>query len=171
MKKKLFIFLLIIVLINLFNLKKEELTIPNDSIRLRIIPNSNNPIDIHMKEKVKENIETNLLKELKETNTIEASRQVIKINIPNLKANIDKLFLDNDYNETYQINFGNNYFPEKIYKGKTYSEGYYESLVVTIGNGSGDNFWCVLFPNFCLLDLEDDTEYESYIYNLIKKIF
>lgn len=171
MKKNLFIFLLVIVLISIFNLQKEELVIPNNSIRLRIIPSSNSPIDIYIKEQVKENIETNLLHKLSNVNNIEESRQIIKKVIPNIKENIDEIFLENNYNEAYKINFGNNYFPEKIYKGKVYDEGYYESLVVTIGSGSGDNFWCVLFPNFCLIDLEEDTEYKSYIYNLIKKLF
>ena len=53
----------------------------------------------------------------------------------------------------------------------TYQEGYYESLVISIGDANGDNFWCVLFPNFCLVDREEHHTYKSYFKELINKIF
>ena len=59
----------------------------------------------------------------------------------------------------------------KIYQGVTYKEGYYESLVISIGEAKGDNFWCVLFPNFCLIDTQEDHTYKSYFKELINKIF
>ena len=67
-------------------------------------------------------------------------------------------------------------FPEKEYKGVVYDEGYYESLLVTLGEGKGDNFWCVLFPPLCLMEAEetDDTtevEYKSFIKEIIEKYF
>lgn len=69
--------------------------------------------------------------------------------------------------------FGFNYFPSKKYKGITYKDGYYESLVVTLGEGKGDNWWCVLFPPLCLLEAEEstDVEYKSYVKELIDKYF
>ena len=67
-----------------------------------------------------------------------------------------------------------NYFPEKEYKGIVYEEGEYESLVITLGNGLGENFWCVLFPPLCLLDSEEeveDVEYTSFVKELVEKYF
>ena len=58
-----------------------------------------------------------------------------------------------------------------MYLGKTYEEGYYESLVIYIGEAKGDNWWCVLFPNFCLVDTSKDVEYRSYFQELLNKIF
>ena len=61
----------------------------------------------------------------------------------------------------------------KEYRKVKYKEGYYESIVITIGEGKGDNWWCVLFPNLCLVDLENisDVEYKSWIEEKINKIF
>ena len=75
--------------------------------------------------------------------------------------------------DIYNINYGLNYFPKKEYKGITYKEGYYESLVVTIGDGKGDNWWCVLFPPFCLIenDKKTDVEYRLYIKDMLEKYF
>ena len=71
------------------------------------------------------------------------------------------------------IHYGLNYFPKKEYKGVIYEEGYYESLVVTLGNGNGDNWWCVLFPPLCLLEAQEtntqDVEYKFFVQDLIDK--
>ena len=53
-----------------------------------------------------------------------------------------------------------------------YEEGDYESVVITLGNGEGSNFWCVLFPPLCLLDENDTTEdvdYKFFVKELIDK--
>ena len=72
----------------------------------------------------------------------------------------------------YNINYGYNYFPTKEYRGIKYKEGYYESIVISIGDAKGDNFWCVLFPNLCLIDTENttDIEYKSWALEKINKI-
>ena len=65
------------------------------------------------------------------------------------------------------------YFPKKKYKGITYKEGNYESLVITLGEGAGDNFWCVLFPPLCLIEADetsnDNVEYKFFVKELIDK--
>ena len=65
-----------------------------------------------------------------------------------------------------------NHFPKKEYKGIYYEEGEYESLVITLGEGIGENFWCILFPPLCLVDENaEDIEYSSIIKELIDKYF
>ena len=79
----------------------------------------------------------------------------------------------NNYNIPFNLNYGNNYFPEKEYKGITYKEGYYESLVVTLGEGAGDNWWCLMFPPLCLMEAEEkelnNVEYKIFIKDVFKK--
>ena len=54
-------------------------------------------------------------------------------------------------------------------------EGYYESLVITLGKGNGENWWCVLFPPLCLMEGEDnntdEVEYKSFVKEMIDKYF
>ena len=47
----------------------------------------------------------------------------------------------------------------------------YESLVITLGEGKGDNFWCILFPPLCMIEDNEEYEYKSIIKDLIKIIF
>lgn len=171
MKRKIFLILLGLIIIAVYSQNETEITIPDSSIRLRVIPNSNESKDINIKEKVKDYLETDIYTLLKDTDNIDKARNVINENIPIIETNIDNIFKDNNYNMPYKVNFGYNYFPEKTYQGKTYEEGEYESLVIYIGDAKGDNWWCVLFPNFCLIDTEKNHEYKSYFKELIDKIF
>ncbi|UKI29349.1 MAG: stage II sporulation protein R [Clostridium sp.] len=53
-----------------------------------------------------------------------------------------------------------------------YDGGYYNSLVVTLGDGDGDNWWCVLFPPLCLVqdnETTSDVEYKFFINRIIEK--
>ena len=70
----------------------------------------------------------------------------------------------------YQINFGTNYFPRKTYKGVIYEAGNYESLVITLGKGLGENWWCILYPPLCLIDentTTSDVEYRLIIQDIL----
>ena len=166
MKKKIFLILLLLIIINVYQITNETIIIPDSSIRLRVIPNSNNPEDINIKEKVKNYLENNIYSLTKDTKDIDTARNIINSNIPSIKENIGNIFKNNNYFLPYEVNYGNNYFPQKVYKGITYEEGYYESLVIKIGEANGDNWWCVLFPNFCLVDTKEKHEYKSYFKEL-----
>lgn len=148
-----------------------SLVIPEDALRIRVIANSNSEYDQMIKNKVKENIQYKLYNLLKDTKGVEEARSIINSNLNYIDDEVNNTLKNNDYNLDYTINYGLNYFPSKEYKGTIYDEGYYESLVVTLGSGEGDNWWCVLFPPLCLLEASDsdDVEYTSYVKELIEK--
>ena len=171
MKKALiFIALVVVIVFSLNNKTNEYVIVPNESIRFRIIPNSNSIEDIFMKEKVKESI-SNVINEIETSENIDETRKNIISSIPKVESSIDTLFIENNYDKTYKVKYGMNYFPEKIYKGVKYPEGNYESMVVEIGNASGDNYWCVLFPPLCMIEAEEseDIEYKFFISEIINK--
>lgn len=175
MKKKIIVLLILTLAFIATNYENKEVIIPKDSIRFRVIASSDNKKDQENKKIIANNLKEDITNTLKDSKNIEESRLALKSNINEFKANIDETIKTNNINETYTINYGNNYFPEKVYKGVKYKEGDYESLVVTLGDGSGENFWCVLFPPLCLLEGEeidsDDIEYSSFIKEVIDKYF
>ena len=174
MRKIILIILAIISIYTISNVvKAEELVIPDTAIRLRVIPNSNSTFDQNMKQKVKTYLEDNVYTMFSNVNSIEEAREIINKQLPNIESDIKNIFIENNYDINFKINYGLNYFPEKSYKNITYKEGYYESLVVEIGKAKGDNWWCVLFPTICLLDknVDDDVEYKLKVVELIEKIF
>lgn len=166
----LIIFAIVIILFVYKDVNANEVVIPDTSIRLRVIPNSNSSYDQAMKQVVKSYLEDDVYKLFKDTNNIDDARNVIVDNIDNIEFNIQEIFENYKYNMSFDVNYGYNYFPEKVFKNVIYEEGYYESVVVSIGEGEGDNFWCVLFPNLCLIE-EDDVEYTSLVKEVVDKIF
>ncbi len=146
--------------------KKEVVLIPEESIRFRIIANSNSESDQQLKLGIKKNIQKEVFSTLK-TSSYKTTKDSIEASIGNIESILK------DYNIKYNISYGENYFPEKTYKGVVYPEGNYHSLVVTIGEGLGDNWWCVLFPPLCLLEANEndysDVEYSFYTKEIISK--
>lgn len=172
--KKIVIILTIIIAIFIYKeITNTEIIIPDSAIRLRVIPNSNSTTDQNIKNKVKTYLENNTYNLIKDTDTRDIAIAKMKENIPTIEEEITRIFKENNYNMNFNVNYGLNYFPEKEYRGLKYEEGYYESIVITIGNAEGDNWWCVLFPNLCLVDLKtkDDIQYKSWILEKINKIF
>lgn len=172
MKKIIIVLALITIVYSVVNTKEEYVIVPKNSVRFRIIPNSNAPKDLYIKEQVKTSID-GVIKEIEKSKTINEARTSIKENINLVENKVSEVFKENNYNMDFKINYGTNYFPEKIYKGVKYEAGVYESMVVKIGSGSGDNYWCVLFPPLCLMEAEetDDVEYKFFIKEIIDKIF
>ena len=173
MKKIVLIIAIITSILIYSEIKKDTVVIPNSAIRLRVIPNSNSAQDQNIKQQGKTYLEKNTYNILKDEKSIKEARKKINENIPVIEENVDRIFKDNNYDVSYNVNYGYNYFPSKTYRGITYKEGYYESIVISIGAAEGDNWWCVLFPNLCLADLEqkENSEYKSWVIETINKIF
>ena len=171
--KKSIVLLMIIFVFYMFVSKSvvRGLTIPDDAIRIRIIPNSNSEFDQRVKRSVRDKLEITMYDLLKDAKSSEEASEIIKNNLELVDNDVKKILEDNNYDLGYKINYGYNYFPEKEYKGVKYEEGYYESLLVTLGKGEGDNWWCVLFPPLCLIEGEeaDKVEYKSIVEQILKK--
>ena len=164
MKKIIVILFVITILLCLTN-NKHEVLIPSDAIRFRIIANSNSIKDQQEKLEIKEELEPVLASILSNSSNHNNTKETIMDNMDNIKRVIEK------HNINYEINYGNNYFPEKTYKGVRYPEGNYESLVITLGEGIGENWWCVLFPPLCLLEASeanyDEVTYTTYFQEIL----
>ena len=146
--------------------EKENILIPDNAIRFRVIANSDTKEDQKLKIDIKNNVEKELYNLIGNAKNIEEARKIISNNL----NKVDSIL--KTYGVDYDISYGNNYFPKKTYKGISYDAGNYESLVITIGEGLGKNWWCVLFPPLCLLDEQnnlDNVEYELYATKIINK--
>lgn len=165
--KKVLIIISIIITILIYNKNLDDITIPNNAIRIRVIANSNNIEDQVLKLKVKEKVESKLYEKLDNTKDINIARNKIKSSL----QEIDDI-VNNETNGTnYNINYGDNYFPKKELNGINYKEGNYESLVIKLGEAQGNNWWCVLFPPLCSIDVKendsDKVEYKSKVLEIL----
>ena len=168
MKKIIIIIIVILIgyLLSIVEYNKSE-----DIIRFRVIANSNSREDIIMKEKVVKELSGVLFID---SQNIDDVKNNIYSNLENIDHKIDKLFKKNNYNKKYNILYGLNEFPKKVFMNKIYDGGLHESLVIEIGEGKGDNYFCILYPSLCMIDYEnreENTNYKSKIMELFDNIF
>ena len=95
--------------------KAEEVLIPDSSIRLRVVANSNSIYDQSMKKQVKDYIEDEVYELLKDVDRIEDARKIISDNLDNINSDIESIFVDNNYDMDYKVDFGYNYFFWSLY--------------------------------------------------------
>jgi stage II sporulation protein R len=174
MKRFFIIFILFLILvIYIDKYDSNYYVIPDDSIRIRIIANSDSFDDQYIKIKVKQLIEPVIEEDLSNSSSLEESRSIIMNNLNKYDSMISSYLVDNSYSDNFSINYGSNYFPLKEYKGVKYESGNYESLVIKLGSGMGDNWWCVMFPPICSLEVEEnsDIEYKVFVKELFDKYF
>ena len=165
MKKISILFLLFVVLMYINNY--DEYNITDDSIRFRVIANSNSTNDIIMKEKVVSEISNIIF--IKKNNKEDVEKNIYD-NLNNIEEIIKNLFKKNNYNMNFNIIYGYNKFPKKRYRGEELKEGIYKSLVIEIGEAKGNNYFCILYPSLCILDYKDSKDDEKYEYRFLNKI-
>lgn len=165
--KKIIPILFVVFLIYGLTNNKEEILIPDYAIRFRVIANSNTLEDQTIKYQVKTELEKDLNNLMQNASTSEEAKKLIQENLKEIRNTVNK------YTKENKVSFGENMFPEKEYYGVTYPKGSYESLVVTLGNGKGNNWWCVMFPPLCLLEAKqegkEDVNYKFYAKEIIDK--
>ena len=173
MKKIIVLVLSVIAIIYIFNnTNSKENIIPDEAIRFRVVASSNAMYDQNIKIQVRNTIQNEILKLIKDSDSINETRNILKKHQKELYEIASKKLKELNYDKDFTMNYGYNYFPEKKYRGIKYKSGNYESLVITLGEGNGDNFWCVLFPPLCMIEVEDnsnDVEYRFFVKEIINK--
>ncbi len=75
-------------------------------------------------------------------------------------SHIDSTLLDLGADYSSSIRIGKEQFPEREYSGEVYPAGEYTALIVELGEGEGENWWCVLFPSLCLSAVKAEESIE-----------
>lgn len=131
-----------------------DAVIPQESIRLRILANSDSPEDQALKRHVRDAIVEEMNGWVLDPENLEEARALIRTKLPELSMVVEREIARYGYDYTQQVELGVVPFPAKMYGNKVYPAGDYEALRVTIGQGAGQNWWCVLFPALCFVDTE-----------------
>lgn len=159
----------------IFTTKTDNIIIPDEHLRFRVIANSNTLEDQIIKNRVKENVEKEIYTFLRDVDNVDSAKRLIDQNMNNINNIVYDTLRNNNVNYGHKINFGKNHFPRKVFKGIVYEEGKYNSLVVTLGSGKGSNWWCILFPPLCLIEVEsnntNEVEYRFFVRKILDKYF
>ena len=92
---------------------------------------------------------------------LEQSRKYIQDNLTEIESTAERIIAENGYDYTVKAELGVKWIPRKAYGEVIFPSGNYETLNITIGEGNGQNWWCVLFPPLCLIGAESDDDKKS----------
>ncbi|MDP1510290.1 stage II sporulation protein R [Paenibacillus sp. CMAA1739] len=129
--------------------------IPHDSIRLRILANSDRPEDQLVKREIRDAIVQQMntwVGELDSPQSLNQARALIDAHLPEIDHLVGAELARRGIAYAHQVELASVPFPTKMYGGLVYPAGNYEALRVTLGQGKGQNWWCVLFPPLCFID-------------------
>lgn len=122
-------------------------------IRFHVIANSDSPEDQELKLKVRDRIISEMNDKFIDTNSIEEVQKIINSNLDEIKYIAQQTVKEENKNYDVNVYFGNSNFPTKSYGGFTLPAGEYKAVKVVLGEGKGKNWWCVMFPPLCFIDV------------------
>jgi stage II sporulation protein R len=133
--------------------ENDQKNIASKIIRFHVIANSDSKDDQALKLKVRDKVLEYMQPKLKKSKSIEESRKVIKQNNEEIIAIANRVIKENGYNYSVRTTLSNENFPIKTYGNITLPQGEYEAYRIIIGTGKGQNWWCVMFPPVCFVDI------------------
>ncbi len=133
----------------------EAVVIPNDAIRLRILANSDSAEDQRVKHLVRDKVNAEITSWVSQLTSKEEAKNVIQEGLPELQKIALNVLEQENISQSVKVEFGKVEFPTKLYGEFLYPAGEYEAILISLGEGKGANWWCVLFPPLCFLDFSN----------------
>lgn len=118
-------------------------------LRFHVIANSDSAEDQQLKLKVRDKIGTYLQAELKGVEDLAECEQVVNANLTQIENCAKEVITGEGYAYPINATIADTEFPVKTYGDYTFPKGEYRALKVVIGEGKGQNWWCVMYPNLC----------------------
>lgn len=129
--------------------------IPHEAIRLRILANSDTNKDQQIKQKIRDEVNAEITKWVVDLTSLDEARQLLQSRLPDIQLIAEQVVANEGVKQQVQVKFDRVQFPTKLYGQFLYPAGEYEAIVITLGKGTGANWWCVLFPPLCFLDFSN----------------
>ena len=152
---------------NLYGAKNDPLQprIAEKILRFHILANSDSDVDQEVKIKVRDAVGQMLEPRLKDAQDLADTERIVEENMDAIVATAENTLEENGFSYGASARLAKVDFPVKTYGDYTFPAGEYEALQVTLGEGEGHNWWCVLYPNMCfqgsvyeVVDEESDEE-------------
>lgn len=150
----------------------QEAITSENYLRIHIRANSDDEIDQNVKYKVKDAVIEALIPVLAECETKGEASKVLKDNFGYIESIANNVLKASGFSYTSNAVMKREYFPTRVYENVTLEEGEYDALVLNLGEGAGNNWWCVVYPAFCFLETKnsDNIVYISRIWDIIKNV-
>lgn len=121
--------------------------------RLHVIANSDSAEDQNLKYIVRDNIISYMKTLTENAKSKEETINLVSDHLSDFEDIANKTIKDNGFDYKAKVSIGNFNFPTKKYGDISFPAGYYDALKIQLGNSNGQNWWCVLYPSLCFIDV------------------
>ena len=126
-------------------------------IRFHVIANSDSDADQALKLKVKEAVVNYTAELLCNSKSISETEDLLSSHTNDIISIANNVISENDYDYPVTAEITDTYFPTKSYGSYTFPPGTYRAFQIKIGEAKGKNWWCVLYPPLCFIDISHGT--------------
>lgn len=143
----------------MFHQEAEDLE-KEDLIRFHVVANSDSCEDQTLKLKVRDEVLTEVSPCLIKMDSAYESRSWLEENREQIKDIAEEVIRKEGYEYPVRAEIGTRWIPEKYYGSLVFPAGNYEAFTLEIGEGAGENWWCVMFPPICMIGEASESEEE-----------
>lgn len=147
--------------------------ISEEVFRLHILANSNSVTDQNLKLKVRDRVLECTENLFEKADSKEEAINIISDNLQYITNIAYNEVINNGYSYSVKAEITNMYFTTRYYENYTLPSGMYDALRITIGDGSGKNWWCVMYPSLCISTVEEQEQkaksvFDEQQYDIVK---
>lgn len=143
----------------------------NDYLRIHVRANSNDEVDQAVKYKVKDEVVKFITPYAAQCADKQTAIELISSILYDIEDVCDRVLKENGFNYSSKASVRSEEFPTRVYDHLTLEAGIYDALIIELGSGKGDNWWCVIYPPLCFTSATTDVKYRSAIYDIVRKFF
>ena len=139
--------------------------ISDEVFRLHILANSDSDKDQSLKLRVRDKVLSHTEALFNSAKSKQEAEQFVSDNIQTIADIAAKEIFDNGYNYSVKVQIVKMHFSTRRYENFTLPAGMYDALRITIGEGRGHNWWCVMFPSLCISSPADSEEKAKEVFS------
>lgn len=128
----------------------DKQTLRQELVRLHVVAASDSQEDQELKLRLKDAVVESLQAEMARLGSAEEAKAYLQENLPKIEAIANRLLLEAGSSDTATVSLALEEFSTRVYDTFTLPAGLYDALRITVGEGEGKNWWCVVFPSLCL---------------------
>ena len=148
--RRIVICLLAAALIWFGGLLADKQTLRNELVRLHVVGASDSEEDQRIKLQLKDAVVESLREDMASLADAEKAKAYLQENLPKIEAFANGFLREMGCTDNARVSLAMEPFSTRIYDTFTLPTGVYDALRITIGEGDGRNWWCVVFPGLCL---------------------
>ena len=125
-------------------------TLQNELIRLHVVAASDSQEDQALKLRVRDAVVESMQKDMADIADVEQAKAYLQENLPKIEAVANRVLQAAGCTDVAEVSLQLEEFATRYYDTFPLPAGIYEALRITIGEGAGQNWWCVVFPTLCV---------------------